>query len=207
MTIAAQRTELELLQDQLDGMRAWHQALKERLATEHVSAAATREMRLDANRRIEALRRAQRALVARADRGVRESVELLATRPARAVLVHRSEWLRNKLSVGLAAEGVAVLAQLEDGADGLGTAVVEQPDLIVLEDRLPSVTGLDLVRHVRVFVPRAVIAAQVEDDRSVADMLDAGAQAVFSRRIPPSLIAEQVADYLRQRGEGPLLLA
>src|SRR5207249_14195 len=110
MTVAAQRTELQLLQDQLDGLRAWHEALRQRLELEHMSAGATREMRLDANRRIEALRRAQNALLARADRGVRESVELLATRPARALLVHRNEWMRTKLRIGLTDEGMAVLA-------------------------------------------------------------------------------------------------
>ena len=207
MTISAQRTELELLEDQLEGMRAWHRSFRERVAAEHPATGLTREMRLDANRRLEALRRAQQALIARADRGVRESVELLASRPARAVLVHRNEWLRNKHTIGLTEHGMSVVASVEDGADGLGTAVLEQPDLIVVEDRLPSVHGLELVQQARVFVPRAVIAAQVEDERSVAGMLDAGAQAVFSRRVPPALIAEQVADYLRRRTDTPLLLA
>jgi CheY-like chemotaxis protein len=200
---ATLRTELELLQDQLDGLQAWHRARRDRLAAEQLAAGATREMRLDANRRIEALQRAHSAVLGRADRAAREQLGPL---PPRALLVHRSEWLRNKLTVGLAGEGITVLDGLDDGADGLGTAIVEQPDLLVVDERLPSVPGVELVRQARVFVPRAVIAAQVEDDKAVPAVLDAGADAVFHRRVPPAVLAERVADYLRKGSDSPLLL-
>lgn len=204
--VVAPRSDLEVLVDQLEGMRAWHAAFRARLAAEQQTATATREMRLDARRRIEALERTEAALQARADQSVRQTVELLAARPARALLVHRNEWIRTKVGLGLEAEGVQVLASLEDGAEGLGCAILEQPDLLVIEDRLPSLPGLELAKQARDFVPRAVIAAQVEDDQGVAAMLEAGAQAVFSRRVPPLLMAEQAADYLRHASSGPLLL-
>jgi DNA-binding NarL/FixJ family response regulator len=163
-------------------------------------------MRIDARRRVEALQRTQQALQDRADRSVQESVALLRARPARAMLVHRNTWLRTKLSVGLQAHGLEVLGEFEDGADGLGSAIAEQPDLLVVEDRLPSVSGLELVRQAQHYLPRAVVAAQVEDERGVTSMLEAGARAVFSRRVPPALLAEQIADYLRKAAAEPLLL-
>jgi DNA-binding response OmpR family regulator len=173
---------------------------------QRTALAATREMRLDARRRLAALQRTQQALLGRADRTVQESAALLRARPARAMLVHRNQWLRTKLSVGLRAEGLDVLGEFEDGADGLGSAIAEQPDLLVVEDRLPSLSGLEVVRQSQHYLPRAVVAAQVEDERGVAPMLEAGAQAVFSRRVPPALLAEQIADYLRRAAAEPLLL-
>src|SRR4051794_23152093 len=188
-------------------MRAWNAALRRHLEDERRTAvSATREMRLDARRRGEALRRTQQALQSRADHSVRESVALLHARPARAMLVHRNEWMRTKLSLALQAQGVHVVAAFDDGADGLGGAIAEQPDLLVVEDRLPSLPGLELVRQAGQYAPRALVAAQVEDERGVATMLEAGARAVFSRRVPPALLAEQVADHLRRAVDEPLLL-
>jgi CheY-like chemotaxis protein len=207
LPVVAARSDLEVLEDQLKGMSDWQAAFHARLEAEQLTPSATREMRLEARRRIEVLKRTQAALQARADRSVRQTVELLAARPARALLVHRNQWIRAKLAARLEAEGVQVLASLEDGADGLGCAIIEQPDLLLIEDLLPSVPGVELAKQARDFLPRAVIAAQVEDHHTVAAMLDAGAQAVFSRRVPPQLLAEQVADYLRQAATGQLLVS
>ncbi|MBW8801467.1 MAG: hypothetical protein JF597_50390 [Streptomyces sp.] len=188
-------------------MRAWHAAFRRHLEQDQRTAVeATREMRLDARRRVEALQRTQRALQDRADRSVQESHAILHARPARAMLVHRNEWLRTKLSVGLQIEGLEVLGEFADGADGLGSAIAEQPDLLVVEDRLPSVSGLELVRQAQHYLPRALVAAQVEDERGIAPMLEAGARAVFSRRVPPALLAQQIAGHLRNAAAEPLLL-
>ncbi|MCU1599731.1 MAG: Response regulator receiver domain [Frankiales bacterium] len=202
----AGRTRLELLQDQLEGMRAWHAELRVQLAQDTDTLAATREARMDARRRLDALKRAQQALLKRADDTVRMTQDVLTGRSTEALLVHRNPWMRDKLEAGLRESGLAVVVQCDDGADGLGTAIAQQPDLLLVEDRLPSLTGLELVRSARVFLPHTTIAAQVEDERSVADLLDAGASAVFTRRVPPAVLAEQVAAYLGSRPEQPLLL-
>ena len=57
---------------------------------------------------------------------------------------HRQAWFRGKVASGLQAGGVAVEADLENGADALGAVVAEQPDFLLVEDKLPMVSGLDL---------------------------------------------------------------
>lgn len=199
------RSTLELLQDQLAGMAAWQIVARAREIAENTRR-ENREVRTEARRRLEALRRVNTALLARSEVAVAESMHFLSTTTPRAVVVHRQDWMRKKLSAGLAGHGLAVVAQAEDGADALGISIAEQPDLLVVEDRLPSMRTVEVLRSLQDLAPRTVVAAQVEHDSDVGAMLDAGAAVVFSRRVPPAVFCEQVAEFLRDRPERVLLL-
>lgn len=186
------RSQLELLTAQVRGIEAWHRS--NRLSQDADTAIGlTREMRLDLGHRLEARRREQAALIARVDQQLRHSGELLtAHRPVRAVIAHRNDWLCGRVVSRLEEHGVDVVGVFSDGADAAGTVVAEQPELVLLEDRLPSLAGSDLVRRVRDFSPRTVIGAQVEDSRGIGPLVDVGAHAVFTRRIPPVEMADQL---------------
>ena len=199
------RSQLELLTAQVRAIDAWNRS--NRLSRDADAVIGlTREMRLDLNHRMEARRREQVALVARVDEQLRSSGQLLSTRrPLRAVLAHRNAWLSGKVSARLEERGVTVVGVFSDGADAAGTIVAEQPELVFFEDRLPSLAGGDLVRRVRDFSPLSVIGAQVEDSRGIAPLVDVGAHAVFTRRIPPVDIADQLLACLD--GERTITLA
>jgi CheY-like chemotaxis protein len=190
------RTGPELLRDQLSGLDAWHRDSARR-ALIAGSVEQTREQRLDGRRRMDALRRANTALIAQADETVEQSLALLMGGVLRSVVVHRDEWMRRKLAVGLAEAGLKVVAEASDGADGLGIAVAEQPDVLVIEDRLPSMSGLDVVRATTALSPKTLIAAQVDHESLITAMLEAGARVVFSRQLSPDLVCEQVLGLLR----------
>jgi CheY-like chemotaxis protein len=195
-TSSAGRCELDLLTAQVKAIDAWHRS--NRLASSAAELIGlTREMRMDLSNRMEARRREQAALVACVDKQLRASGDCLsARRPVRAVLAHRNEWLSGKVSARLQQRGVLVVGVFGDGAEAAGTIVAEQPDLVFLEDRLPSLTASDLVRRVRDFSPDSIIGAQVEDSRGIAPLIDLGAHAVFTRRIPPLEMADQLLDHL-----------
>jgi CheY-like chemotaxis protein len=186
------RSQLDLLTAQVRAIDAWNRS--NRLSRDAESVIGlTREMRLDLNHRLEARRREQAALVARVDEQLRCSGQLLdGRRPVRAVLAHRNAWLCGKVSARLEEHGVTVVGVFTDGADAAGTVVAEQPELVFFEDRLPSLAGGDLVRRVRDFSPLSVIGAQVEDSRGIAPLVDVGAHAVFTRRVPPVEMADQL---------------
>jgi CheY-like chemotaxis protein len=186
------QSHVDLMRSQIEAIDAWHRA--RRIAEAAAEAASsTRESRLDLNRRLEARRREQQALLARAADQLRRSGGVLAgqLRP-RAVLAHRSAWLRDAVAARLRAEGIEIVGLFDDGADCAGTVVVEQPDLLLVEDRLPTLTGLEVVMRAREFAPRTVVAAQALDSGSVAALFHAGAQAVFTRRVPPAEMVEQL---------------
>lgn len=195
-SLPASRTPLDLMTAQIAAIEAWNAA---RRASECATQAGglTREMRLDLSRSGEARRREQEALVARADAQLRESGGLLGGGPGlRAVLAHRNAWLRDRVAQRLEERGVAVVGSFADGAEAAGTIVVEQPDLVLVEDRLPTLSGVEVVRRVRTFAPEAVVGAQCLDGDGVRPLVEAGAQAVFTRRIPPLDIADQLVECL-----------
>jgi CheY-like chemotaxis protein len=193
------RSPVELLADQLAAVDAWN-AARRAAERELAEAGATREGGLDARRRLAAVRRETDALRARSEHALRSSGELLRTlgRP-RALLVHRQEWLRRALGTALEAEGVEVLASLEDGAEGVGWAVAEQPDLLLVEELLPTVSGVEVVRRTRSFSPRTVVVAQVGHEGGVPTMLDAGAHLALPRRVPPAELSRALLDAVSVR--------
>ena len=201
------QSHVALMRSQIDAIDAWHRARRVAEAAAQ-SAMSTRESRLDLNRRLEARRREQEALLARAADQLRSSGGVLAGRVRpRAVLAHRNAWLRDAVASRLDAEGVDVVGVFDDGADCAGTLVVEQPDLLLVEDRLPTLTGVEVVLRAREFAPRTVVGAQALDAGSVAALFDAGAQAVFTRRVPPADMVGQLLaclDGLEPRGAAPV---
>ena len=193
----AGRTQLDLMTAQLDAVDAWHRARRVADAAAE-SRSATRESRLDLSRRMSARRREQEALLTRAEQQLRDSGQVLAGRaPIRAVLAHRNAWLRDAVAERLTVAGVEVVGLFEDGADAAGTLVIEQPDLLLVEDRLPTLTGVEVVRRARKFSPLTLVGAQALDGAGVQALVDAGAQAVFTRRVPPAEIADQLLSRVR----------
>ena len=194
------------LQQQLGAIAAWNREAELLLRlTEQV--ASNREARMDAQRRMQALRRTQTALTARTEAVLEDTLRLLQEPRPRALLVHRSEWVREKVAARFAELDVSVLAEADDGADGLGIAIAEQPDIVLVEDRLPSLPAVELVAAVREFVAGVVIAAQVEHDEDEGPLLEAGADAVFSRRVPPAALADDIRGLLADALTGGVLVS
>lgn len=86
---------------------------------------------------------------------------------------------------------------LDDGASGVGWAVTDQPDLLLVEQMLPTIPGLSVVRRVRAFAPATVVAVQVGCEADVPAALEAGAHLAVPRRVPPAELAAGLLDRLR----------
>jgi len=183
------RTELDLAAQQLRAIERFNRG---RHAAEEAAAttARSREMRMDAARRVEVLRREHEALVARAHEQLRSSGNLIhETSERRVVLAHRNAWFARKVADTLQDLGIVVVAQFDNGADVVGLAVAEQPDLVLVEETLTMVPGDQVVREVREFCPETIVVAQVTHGARVGALLDAGAAAVWTRSVPPRDVA------------------
>ena len=186
----------EVRRDQQAGVAAWQAAARIAEVAENAEAtrARSREMRLDLDRRMDVVRRQQAALVERTRQQVEASNALLRPdAPPRVVVVHRSAWFRDKVVAGLVDSGLDVVARLDNGADAVGVSVAEQPDLLFVEDKLPMLGGVEVVRQVLEFAPHTIAAAQVEYDSDIPVLLDIGARAAFPRRVPPADVARELA--------------
>ena len=190
------RSDLELARQQLDAIEQWH-AVRRAAGSAAGHSAASREARMDLARRMDVIRAEHRAIVARTDAHLRASVELLQrTAARRAIVVHRNSWFTEKVCADLVARQIVVVATLTNGAEAVGAVVAEQPDLLLVEDALPMLTGEEVVREVRRFAARTRIGVQVAYDDRVAAVLEAGADTVYTRRVPPADVAHGLAELL-----------
>ena len=89
---------------------------------------------------------------------------------------------------------VAVVAQVDNGAEAVGLAVAEQPDLVLVEDRVTMLPGEEVVRALREFCPETLVVAQASSGDRIGVLLDAGAQTVLGTQVR----AEQVTDRLTE---------
>ena len=190
------RSELDLAAQQLRAVERFNRAC--RMREEAAAAAArSRELRMDAARSLEVLRRQHDAVVARAHEQLRTSGQLLrSTAERRVVIASRSDWLAAKVQQALEDRGVHVVARTDNGADAVGLVVAEQPDLVLVEDTLAMLAGLEVIREIRQFSPDTVVAAQAASGHRVGHLLDAGASAVFTRQVPPLQAVTAMLDLL-----------
>jgi hypothetical protein len=185
------RSATDVLLDQLRGIEAWTRVHSVRAFD--ADEAGSRESRLDLARRRDVVMRQRQALLGWTERQLRESDRMLRSLPAtRVVIAHRHDWFKGKLTGGLQAGGATVVADLENGADALGVVIAEQPDFLVVQDRLPMVSGLDLTGEVCRYAPSTVVVVQVTNDWEVGPFLDAGAATVYNRRTPPADIVSEI---------------
>ena len=193
------RSDLDLARQQLDAIARWHDARRGvREAAQRTTA--SREARMDVARRLDVVHAEHRAIVERTDAQLRRSVELLRrTAARRAIVVHRNGWFMDRVAADLALRRIEVVATLGNGAEAVGAVVAEQPDLLLVEDSLPMMSGEDVVREARRFAPGTRIAAQVAHDGRIAALLEAGAHSACTRRVPPADVAAALADLLLPR--------
>jgi CheY-like chemotaxis protein len=191
---AAHRSDFELAVDQVLGIAGWTQAHR---APDEVRSRISREGRLDLALRRDVVARQRQAMQGWTERQLRDNcTPAYAVAPARAVLALRHPWFSAKVAEALRAGGVAVVADLDNGADAVGIVIAEQPDLLLVEDRLPLVPGAEVCMDVTRWAPRTMVAMQVAEDRGIGACLDAGAALAFTRRMPPGDVASHLLEAL-----------
>ena len=189
------RSDADLLAAQLRGLDAWHRA--HRLPPS--AGGLSREARLDEARLRDVREREATALHERAAAALRDGFAFGAGAVPRAVVAHRNAWLREKVRTALQHLDVETVACTDDGAEASAAIVLEQPDLVFVEDHLPTVSGVELIARTRQWAPDAFTGAHALGQEGMSPLLDAGARATFSRRIPPADIARELVACLHGR--------
>lgn len=197
-TPAVGRAYADLLVRQVQGIDAWSRHRRDRQQALAVSGPFG-EDRLDGARAREALDRTHASLVAHLDHVL--AAEADAPMPShcrdRAVLVHRHEWFVEKMTEALSRLGIVVVAGCDNGADAIGILIAEQPELALVQESLPMVSGEGVLRQVKQFCPSTAVAAQVASGARIGAFLDVGARIAVTRQVPPVALAAQMSDLLR----------
>ena len=114
------------------------------------------------------------------------------------LFIEDDDGIRLALSLALEDEGYTVL-QAADRREGLEVFNRESPDLVLLDLRLPDLSGFDVCRQLRATstVPIIIITAQTDTVDMVAG-LEAGADDYVSKPVVPKELAARIRALLRR---------
>jgi DNA-binding NarL/FixJ family response regulator len=99
------------------------------------------------------------------------------SRPVRVVLVEDNEVFREALETLLALHEIEIVASLADGSEVVGVCAVLEPDVVVLDYRLPGLDGVEVASAVRHACPGVAIVCLTAEvtPREEEALLAAGA--------------------------------
>ncbi len=114
------------------------------------------------------------------------------------LFIEDDDQIRLALTMALEDEGYQVL-EAPDGASGLATFNDREPDLVLLDLRLPDMSGFDVCRSLRAasIVPIIIITAQTDTYDMVAG-LEAGADDYVTKPVVPKELAARIRALLRR---------
>ncbi len=124
----------------------------------------------------------------------------------RVLLAEDEAMVRRGLQLILdAAPGIAVVAEAARGDEVLGLVQLHQPDVCVLDIRMPGLDGIEVTRRLQRLPspPRVLLCTTFEDDEYLDQGLRAGATGYLVKDGGPELLVAGV----RAAAEGQSLLA
>jgi DNA-binding response OmpR family regulator len=114
------------------------------------------------------------------------------------LFIEDDDAIRLALSLALEDEGYEV-RQAPDGREGLESFADAEPDLVLLDLRLPDMSGFDVCRQLRKtsIVPIIIVTAQTDTYDLVAG-LEAGADDYVTKPVVPKELAARIRAALRR---------
>lgn len=191
-------SEWELAARQLRAIAAFHHA---RAIAAWAAAAGerSREMREQDARRLEVLRRKHEAVIGRAHEQLRLSGVRRPTPATGSRIVLAGPRAHDGCGSTLEEHGLHVVARVDNGADAVGIAVVEQPDVVVVGDPLAMVATDEVVRDVRRYSPDTTVVAVATTHERARACADAGATLVLTGEVPAGELVGRLLRLVEQR--------
>jgi DNA-binding NarL/FixJ family response regulator len=102
----------------------------------------------------------------------------------RVMLVDDHALVRAAVAQAIAAPDIVVVAEARYAEEALELAARERPDLALVDNNLPSLTGLELLRELRSRVPETavIMLSATASERDVEDAIVAGQLDLARRR-------------------------
>lgn len=98
-----------------------------------------------------------------------------------------------------ATDGLEVVAEAVDGADALELAALHEPDVVLMDIRMPRLDGIAATRKVLALPrpPHVLILTTFDTDENVFDALEAGAVGFLVKDTPPAQLIEAISAAMR----------
>ncbi|HXF70983.1 MAG TPA: response regulator transcription factor [Actinomycetota bacterium] len=116
-----------------------------------------------------------------------------AARP-RILIVDDDEVVRQDLRELLEEGGIEVVGEAGDGASGVELACRLRPDVVVMDNRMPVLAGIESTRRIRERLPFAqvVILTAYDEVTLSGEAMDAGAYCYVVKGGPPALLLDVI---------------
>ncbi|MGH8989235.1 MAG: response regulator transcription factor [Acidimicrobiales bacterium] len=112
----------------------------------------------------------------------------------RVLLVDDQELVRAGFRLILTSRGIEVVGEAADGDEAVAQARKLQPDVVLMDIRMPNMDGLEATRRILQEAPpcRVIILTTFDLDRYVYDALAAGASGFLLKDVTPEHLAAAV---------------
>ena len=192
------RTGLQILCDRVLGLQRWlaHASDDQGALDPRVG---NREHALDARRHAEVRRGEEAALrewIATHTSAAAPPAAPLTAGP-RVLVVHPEEHARTSLRSALQQQGVRSVLTEASAPAAIGQCVLEQPDIVVLAAGCQMMTADDAVGQLRRYCPHTLVVVCDAQQQQVATLLEAGADAVYTRPVTRDVICQDLMDRLQ----------
>jgi DNA-binding NarL/FixJ family response regulator len=112
-------------------------------------------------------------------------------RPITVVLVDDESLIRAALSQALVSGGLDVVGQAANGEDGLEMVVNLRPDVVLMDLRLPGISGVDAIEQLSLLAPasRILVLTRTEQNRVVEAIVAGASGYILKSAAPEAIIA------------------
>jgi DNA-binding NarL/FixJ family response regulator len=128
------------------------------------------------------------------------------TPPVRVLVVDDHALFRHGLvSVLRAAADVEVVGEARDGIEAIEQAATLEPDVVLMDVRMPTVNGIEAARRIRVAQPtvRVLMLTESDDEDDLFGALRAGATGYLLKEVA----IDEIADAIRAVANGQALVS
>jgi DNA-binding NarL/FixJ family response regulator len=109
------------------------------------------------------------------------------------VLVDDEQLIRIALARALSSGGLELVGEAESGEDAIRLVVDVRPDVVMMDLRLPGLSGVDAIEQLALLAPasRVLVLTRSEQNR-VVEAIVAGASGYILKTAPPEAIVSAV---------------
>jgi DNA-binding NarL/FixJ family response regulator len=115
--------------------------------------------------------------------------------PVRAVIVDDTPDIRLLTRMALEMDSrIRVVAEAENGLEGIDVVAAHQPDVVVLDMAMPVMDGLEALPHIKRASPctRVLVVSGFDPATMSASATEAGADGYLQKGAPPATLLERV---------------
>jgi two-component system NarL family response regulator len=137
---------------------------------------------------------------------VAEQREGIEQEPTRVLIADDHALFRRGLNMVLEPEsGIEVVAEAEDGEEAVAVAESETPDVVLMDVRMPRVSGIEAARRLREVLPsvKILMLTVSDEEEDLYEAIKAGANGYLLKEIS----IEEVAEAIRSVVNGQSLIS